>query len=282
MAMPVDNFEWASDANYASGPDVGTPTKVAPSAGEIDSGFVRGTAAVAQHMNWILGTQIKSWLTYLAGLATDSEFLGNSFHFTNDIEIDGQLTINGGADIDGDVTFAAGDVQKYAGAKQYRKMIPLSQFALYENANGTAFFSGYQGIYFYWDGIGGSGDSVGTCNLDLPVGCVLNRVRCGISASGATPSGGGHRFRMTVDRVTYDKTLPTPAGNSQGSDIVKTTTAIGANAILDTGPFSATINDTSHIRITVEPNDKATTGDRDILMWVEVEYASEYFAEKPL
>lgn len=112
MAKPFNNFEFATDTNYATGPDVGTPTKVAPSAGEIDSGFVRGTAAVAQHMNYLFG-EIQEWLFYLAGLAADSEFLGDleawisahawTFTATNNI-FTHAVGINGTLDVGGKLT----------------------------------------------------------------------------------------------------------------------------------------------------------------------------------
>jgi hypothetical protein len=40
---------WATSDNYSTGPDVGTPTKVDPSSSA--DGFIRGTAAAAQHVN---------------------------------------------------------------------------------------------------------------------------------------------------------------------------------------------------------------------------------------
>lgn len=43
---------WASNANYSSGIDVGTPTKTDP--GSYANGFVGGTAAAPQHVNFLL------------------------------------------------------------------------------------------------------------------------------------------------------------------------------------------------------------------------------------
>ncbi len=43
---------WATSTNYASGPDTGTPTKVDPAS--TANGFIRGTAAAAQHVNFNL------------------------------------------------------------------------------------------------------------------------------------------------------------------------------------------------------------------------------------
>jgi hypothetical protein len=101
MAKPVNNFEFATDTNYATGPDSGTPTKVAPSSGEIDSGFVRGTAAVAQHTNYLFG-EIEDWLGYVAGMASDSEFLADllasleaeSWVFSQPVTVTTDLNVN--------------------------------------------------------------------------------------------------------------------------------------------------------------------------------------------
>lgn len=82
MAQPSTDFpDFASDTNYATGPDVGTPTKVAPSAGEISSGFIRQTAAVPQYMNYLLSTA-RQWFNYLKTLQSDAQFLGFNFSWT--------------------------------------------------------------------------------------------------------------------------------------------------------------------------------------------------------
>ncbi len=102
MAKPFNNFEWATNTNYSTGPDAGTPTRVAPSAGEIDNGFVRNTAAVPQHMNWALG-EIQEWLEYLAGLESDAEFLSNDFEWTGEHTFSEDITLDGtGVDVNYD------------------------------------------------------------------------------------------------------------------------------------------------------------------------------------
>ena len=45
------NFSWATNANYSTGPDAGTPTKVDPSS--TANGFINGTIAAAQHINFL-------------------------------------------------------------------------------------------------------------------------------------------------------------------------------------------------------------------------------------
>lgn len=46
---------WATNDNYSSGPDAGTPTKVDPASSA--NGFIRGVAAAAQHVNFVLNAQ---------------------------------------------------------------------------------------------------------------------------------------------------------------------------------------------------------------------------------
>jgi hypothetical protein len=52
---------WATDENYSSGPDTGTPTKVDPSS--YLNGFIKATAAAPQHMNYLLN-RITTWLSF--------------------------------------------------------------------------------------------------------------------------------------------------------------------------------------------------------------------------
>jgi hypothetical protein len=152
MAKPVVPFEWATDPTYTTGPDVGTPTKVAPSAGEIDSGFVRNSAAVAQHVNWLFGSQVQPWLTYLSGLSTDSEFLGGPFAWTG----------------------AHTHTQEHAfdAPKTYSKWLPLTSG---QSSDITKVY--YQGTIGLDDEVefapGNSGTDTWTMDLDLPTGAVV-------------------------------------------------------------------------------------------------------------
>jgi len=52
MAKPAEVPEWATDTNYSSGVDIGTPTKVDPGSGVKAQGHVPGTRGAAQTMNW--------------------------------------------------------------------------------------------------------------------------------------------------------------------------------------------------------------------------------------
>lgn len=70
MAKPTDVPEWATDDDFATGPApvVGTPTKVDPTALK-NQGFVPGTAAAAQIMNWLLNRNGR-WAAWLDGLVS--------------------------------------------------------------------------------------------------------------------------------------------------------------------------------------------------------------------
>lgn len=52
--MAISDIQWATDTNFTNGPDVGTPTKVEPSAGVKAEGHVPGTILPAQRLNWHL------------------------------------------------------------------------------------------------------------------------------------------------------------------------------------------------------------------------------------
>src|SRR6185295_12739707 len=68
MRAPSDPPDWATDANYPAGSDPwsGTPTKSAPDAGKIATGFVPDTDQAAEEVNWILANHA-DWINYLAG-----------------------------------------------------------------------------------------------------------------------------------------------------------------------------------------------------------------------
>lgn len=82
MAKPVTLPTWATDANLSSGTESGSSTKLEPSAGVKAQGFVPGAAAPARHYNWLLNL-IYEWVAYLNGLATDAQFLGTVWSWTN-------------------------------------------------------------------------------------------------------------------------------------------------------------------------------------------------------
>lgn len=73
MAKPNEVPEWATDDDFATGPApvVGTPTKVDPTALK-NQGFVPGTAAAAQIMNWLLNRNGR-WAKWLDELISSDD-----------------------------------------------------------------------------------------------------------------------------------------------------------------------------------------------------------------
>lgn len=70
-SKPANGISWASDANYASGSQVGQTTRLAPSAGYKAQGFIPRRSLPARYLNWVLGT-ISDWVDYLK----DGKFSG--------------------------------------------------------------------------------------------------------------------------------------------------------------------------------------------------------------
>ncbi len=109
MAKPATPAQgWATDTNYSTGPNAGTPTKVEPSAGEKASGFVPGSAAVAQHMNFELNL-LAQWTQYLDGLETDPDFVDQDFAWGGEHTFDADVNIEGQAAV-GTLRVGNGDI----------------------------------------------------------------------------------------------------------------------------------------------------------------------------
>lgn len=76
---------WATNVNYSTGPDAGTPTKVDPSSAP--NGFIAGVIAAPQHVNFLLNA--------LAGevpKALDGQD-GGTYALQSDLEIDGPAAL---------------------------------------------------------------------------------------------------------------------------------------------------------------------------------------------
>lgn len=74
MSQPSELVVWASDTNFSSGPESGSPTKVDPGAAYEAQGGVPGNAFVAPYWNWVLNNH-SLWMQYLQNLDTDVDFL---------------------------------------------------------------------------------------------------------------------------------------------------------------------------------------------------------------
>lgn len=86
MSRPTVSPDWATDANYAAGanPWSGTPTKSAPSAGKVQTGYVPAADDAAEEDNYILNNHA-NYIKYLdsgavgTNLLVSDDFLGTTF-----------------------------------------------------------------------------------------------------------------------------------------------------------------------------------------------------------
>lgn len=74
--------QWATNLNYSTGPDVGTPTKVDPSS--IPNGFVQGVIAAPQHVNFLVGGLSKEIVKAIDGVGGGTYELDDALVFDGD------------------------------------------------------------------------------------------------------------------------------------------------------------------------------------------------------
>lgn len=71
VARPTVSLGWATNLNYAGGPDIGTPTKIAPSAGRFADGWRNNDVPPAQEQNYWQGLAA-DWVAWLDAPALSS------------------------------------------------------------------------------------------------------------------------------------------------------------------------------------------------------------------
>jgi hypothetical protein len=99
MTRPVDRPEWATDTNFSTSPaagENGTPTKVLPSVGFYQEGWVPGKTFVGQYLNrWM--HNVYQWCEYVRTLATDPDFLGDDYAWTGEHSFTQDVTLSTGS-----------------------------------------------------------------------------------------------------------------------------------------------------------------------------------------
>jgi hypothetical protein len=146
---------WASDTNYSSGPNSGTPTKVDPGSGRFAAGWVPGDTLPAQHLNFHLAavtTALADIVSKVSNKALDGagggsytptapiNFLGAqsvNFH-TASVDSTGTFTVTPGGKIDvisgGAIEFnAPGDLKIDSVIGSYRLTLTPQAVALASN-----------------------------------------------------------------------------------------------------------------------------------------------------
>lgn len=143
----IANITWAADANFASGPANGTPTKVAPSA-IAAQGWRPGDALgfVGAWFNYLLN-QYFLWCTYLGDLHNSTDFLNKAYNwtanhtFSADVGIYTTATINGVATVNNTngLMLGVGVEAQYTAARTRVVTIPWLEGAGQDTfTNGTA------------------------------------------------------------------------------------------------------------------------------------------------
>lgn len=92
MAKPTKVPTWATDADYSSGPEVGTPTKADPGAGVQAEGYIPQTRLAAQVINWWQNL-VGQWTSWL-----DSTFAGGDgevLEIPAGLSVPGQFMLKG-------------------------------------------------------------------------------------------------------------------------------------------------------------------------------------------
>lgn len=102
MAKPSSTVTWATDANYASGPESGSSTRLEPSSGVKSQGWIPTQEAPARWANWLIG-KLGEWTVYLNNLTTDSDFIGAAFAWTGVHTFANTVTHNGTTNINGPI-----------------------------------------------------------------------------------------------------------------------------------------------------------------------------------
>lgn len=85
LPISADLPLWSTDTNFTNGPDTGTPTKVAPSAGQIAEGYLPDSEPPAQWFNWfqnaiskhispLVGAAVHNWRNHVVTAASDGEY----------------------------------------------------------------------------------------------------------------------------------------------------------------------------------------------------------------
>lgn len=240
MPYPYSDPNWASDANFSSGPESGTATKVSPGAGALAQGWVPGLGFVGPYGNYILNL-LCSWIVgYLKDLHNQVEFLNKAYTFTgahvyNGSTITGTSSIDMAAPIGGNrfLIDHASNTYDYKAARADTVPVMLGGTGDYDTSADT---------FQYKNAVDypvSSGAGTRVLEFRLPPGAVLTSVKAGVVA----PSG-------TVSMSVYKYTLDLLGGSPTLTQLGSTDTTGGTTyEVLDSGAFTDTASSGSYYRV---------------------------------
>lgn len=263
MPIPATDFpDWSNEPNYITGPDVGTPTTVLPSAGEIDEGFVAETAAVPQHVNYLF-RRVKEHLDYLRGLATEAITWTAAHVFSNTVTHNGTMTNTATTNLEGaNITGAATELA-YGTARARAENVGLS---LLHGAAPWALevstVSGFEVMSWVHPGSGANDKLIG--QTKLPRDAVVTDVWAGINVLAGGVAIDLAARRMRADVATGGITSLTTIG------AIDTSSGTGLQ-VLQVGASSVAFANNDVLQVEMITDGLGGTADIQVL-WLRVFY----------
>lgn len=307
-AKPTVVPTYATDANFTNGPAaiIGTPTKVAPSAGVRAEGHIPDTAPGAQHENYDRNA-IGLWLTYLSDgdfdgplLLNNADGRGAALTITQNDDLAAGLIVahvaaaavaaglfEGGLEVyPGSVVAPRGFRQRAQGpialrdTEEYRYcdsvgalttktrtiMVPLTDARVGGNWAPVGPALGGGGGY-EWSVTAPAVESL-AWEVRLPGSAIVTQVRAGVKQQTNDASD----VRLEALSVSYDKNASgglAPTVASLGSDAAA---SYGADVVLSVTGLSLTIGAANGLVIRIDSSG-AGGGNVDHVYWLEVTYS---------
>lgn len=280
MAYPYSDPNWASDTNFSSGTESGTPTKVSPGAGALAQGWVPSLGFVGPYGNYLLNL-LCSWIVgYVKDLHNQVEFLNKAYTWTAAHVFSGGVTFNttavtltsnmtGAGNIDISGTIEGGLFQidhasteyAYKAMRSRVEMVPIT----INQDNGEAVWSlaaSYGNAY--------SLTSANTRQLKVPfkapTGAVLTSVRAGLLDSGSNAMS-LYIYRQAEDKASMGSPTLVQLGTTYttsgaASPTLATSGTISSNNTIDNSLY------TYWIWVTVPSG-----SDLNYVRWLEINYS---------
>lgn len=245
MAYPVDDPDWASDTNFSTGSESGSPTKVDPGASYEAQGFVPGDAFVGPYVNFLLN-RLCAWVVlYLKDLHNQAEFLGKAYTWL------GTHIFGSGS---GAWTVVSGSITSPGGNIDTGGQIEAQSFVIDSASAEVSYKAGRTRIKRYsWSGYGSSGrqgafvglDSTNSLRIFVPTGSADTgawrepiRLPVGATITGwrvlCTPDGTSADLQCRLFSRTDDFTTPAE-GSPAGQGTLQTSSGGGIQVLVDSG-----------------------------------------------
>lgn len=238
MPAPATSLAFATDANFASGPDSGTPTKVLASSGVRAQGWIPGAELPAQHLNAMMG------------LAGDWQ-----------------------AWLESERARLAGYIGGSSGSSEWVYDAPRSRVRMIDAAAG--YKGGISGANWTLDteGLISDADSARlrvSLNDHLPHGAVLTRIRVFVKP-GAARAGANKMGIKLLERMTFNMAGPSYSTTSITMASTKDDDGTSNIQLLDTGTIAETIDSSKILFMDIVAGNTASVA-QDVIRGIELSY----------